>query len=300
MPRESYQLGLIGYPLGHSLSPRLHAAALKSFQLQGEYRLYPVPPEDREGLAALVGQLRSGALQGLNVTIPHKQTIIHLLDQLSPTAESIGAVNTVFIMESRLVGDNTDAPGFWAALLKSLSSSQAPLPVSAPPEGKGEGRRKGIVLGAGGAARAVVYALLTKGWEVTLAVRPPDVQQAEALMESFEHIAGKGSLSSVLLEAGPLEPLLEDARLIVNATPLGMSPDVKASPWPAKLPFPRSAFLYDLVYNPRETRLVRDARAAGLSAATGLGMLVEQAARSFEIWTGRNPDRRVMFSSVEG
>ncbi len=96
MPANTFRLGLAGYPLTHSLSPTLHAVALKSFQLKGEYRLYPVPPDDRHGLAELVGRVRSTELQGLNITIPHKQTVIPLLDKLSPTAERIGAVNTVF------------------------------------------------------------------------------------------------------------------------------------------------------------------------------------------------------------
>ncbi len=203
-------------------------------------------------------------------------------------------------MESCLIGENTDAPGFLSDLMKSLSSSQAPLPGSILLEGMGEGRRKGIVLGAGGAARAVVYALRSNGWEITLAVRRADIAQAEALLDSFKSIAGEGSLRFVLLEAEALAPLLKDVRLIVNATPVGMAPDIHDSPWPAELPFPQTAVVYDVVYNPRETQLVRQARAEGLSAVTGLGMLVEQAARSFEIWTGRTPDRQVMFSALEG
>ncbi len=299
MPASYYRFGLTGYPLGHSLSPLLHRAALSSFHLEGEYQLFPVAPDDPEGLAALLRSLRQGTLQGLNITIPHKQTVIPLLDELSSTAESIGAVNTVLLKENRLIGDNTDAPGFWTDIRVSLSSSQAPLPWPVSQGGKGEGRRRGVVLGAGGAARAVVYALLTHGWDVTLAVRRADVGQAKDLIDSFQNIRADADLDSILLEKDPMAAKMGGVQWIINATPLGMSPEVDQCPWPDDLPFPDGAFVYDVVYNPRETVLVRRARAAGLAAVTGLGMLVEQAALSFKIWTGHAPDRNVMLSAVE-
>jgi shikimate dehydrogenase len=280
-----YQLGLTGFPLGHSLSPKLHAAALRAAGLDGDYNLYPVSPDDPLALAELVRRVRNCELQGLNVTIPHKQAVIPLLDELSPSALSIGAVNTLYLKNNRLIGHNTDAPGFLADLAKFLTNAAS--------------GKKALVLGAGGAARAVVYALLTNGWNVTLAVRRADVGQAGALIESFKLAAGAGSMRSVLLDAEDLGRLESGTRLIVNATPIGMSPDFDSSPWPAGLLFPQGVAIYDVIYNPRQTRLVQDALAAGLRATTGLGMLVEQAALSFACWTRRDVPREVMFAAVE-
>lgn len=275
-------LGLTGYPLGHSLSPKLHGAAFKAVGLEGDYQLFPIPPEEPAALEQLLGRVRSGELQGLNVTIPHKQTVIPMLDELSPTAQAIGAVNTVVCRDGRLWGENTDAPGFLVNLKEKLGLDAA---------------GQALVLGAGGAARAVVYALLSKGWQITLAIRREDEGMARALSESFKTV-GDRLAGFVWLELEPLRPRLEGVQLIVNTTPLGMSPHIDVSPWPDGLSFP-SAALYDVVYNPRETLLVRQARAAGLRAETGLGMLVAQAALSFETWTGRVPPRDLMLAAAE-
>src|SRR5262245_47903410 len=109
---QTFQLGLTGYPLSHSLSPKLHAAALDNCGLNGEYSLFPITPEDKPGLKDLLSRVRTGDIHGLNITIPHKQNVIEYLDELTPTAEAIGAVNTIYLREGKLTGDNTDAPGF--------------------------------------------------------------------------------------------------------------------------------------------------------------------------------------------
>ncbi len=278
------RLGLIGYPLGHSLSPRLHQAALAYFGLEGEYRLYPVEPEDRDGLATLVGRVRQGELDGLNVTIPHKQNVIPLVDDLTPDARAIGAVNTLYRQGSMLIGHNTDAPGF----LADLRYFWQPAP---------ESQRRALVIGSGGGARAVVYALLRDGWDVTVAAVLLD--QAAALVEALRPVAGQQALAFVPNEREAVSAVLDGTTLIVNASPVGMTPNVNASPWPEGLVFPPGAAVYDLVYNPRETLFVKQARRAGLQATTGLGMLIEQAARSFECWTGRLPTREVLWKAVE-
>ena len=279
------QLGLTGYPLSHSLSPKLHAAAFKAEELDGEYRLYPIAPGEMDGLAKLAQAMRAGEIQGLNVTIPYKQAVLSLLDELTPSAQAIGAVNTLYLKDGKLIGHNTDAPGFLA--------DQAKL------NQHGSSDKIALVLGAGGAARAVVYALLKDGWQVRLAVRRSDMDQANALMESFKGLTGNSPSEIFLLEAGHLADKMFGSRLIVNATPIGMFPDVDSSPWPDGLPFPNGAAVYDLVYNPHQTRLVKQAQAAGLNATTGLGMLVEQAALSFACWTGRDVPREVLFAAVE-
>ena len=276
------RLGLTGWPLSHSLSPRLHQAALAALYLAGEYRLYPVPPlpEGRDKLAELMEQVRQGRLDGLNVTIPHKQNVLPLLDELTPAASAIGAVNTVYRRAGRLVGHNTDATGF----LTDLELLGLAGPVSGP-------RRKALVLGAGGSARAVCWAMTQIGWQVCITARR--FEQASALADDLS--ANSWAASALTLEPASLRLPFS---LIINTTPVGMYPDVQASPWPAGIPFPPSAAVYDLVYNPPETALVHSARAAGLPAATGLGMLVEQAALAFEVWTGRTVSRLLLLKAA--
>jgi shikimate dehydrogenase len=300
-PTAFFHLGLTGFPLGHSLSPKLQSAALHSTGLSGEYRLYPVAPfpEGQAAMIALLDRLRSGELQGLNVTIPHKQNVIPLLDELTPAARAIGAVNTISCQENRLVGDNTDAAGFLADLERHTpfispqnhlesSSPQVPHPLRGLCPSS---LHEALVLGAGGSARAVVYALAQAGWRVCIAARR--LEQARDLTASLS--TGESMITALPLDAATFS---RQVSLLVNTTPLGMAPNTEASPWPHGTPFPVQAFVYDLVYNPAETQLLRSARAAGLPAANGLGMLVEQAILGFEIWTGRRPLRQALWQAV--
>lgn len=282
------QLGLIGYPLGHSLSPVIHGAAMRDLGLEGEYRLYPtlpLPAGERE-MEGLLQRVSSGELQGLNVTIPHKQAVLRWIDELSGEARDTGAVNTIYYADGHLAGDNTDVAGFMHDL-----SNQLPVNIS---------NGRAIVLGAGGSARAVVYALRRIGWGVIIAARR--VSQAEELINDI--VSRNRQMDVIELSAARLEAVLNSTRepnlvnLIVNTTPVGMAPNVDDSPWPDGVPFPPEAFVYDLVYNPLETRLVNDARRAGLEACNGLGMLVEQAALSFERWTGLTAPRQSMMEAA--
>ena len=145
------RFGLTGYPLSHSLSPVIHTAALQSCELHGSYSLFPVQPEDKPGLKKLLDRVRNGEIIGLNVTIPHKQNVIEFLDELTPTAEVIGAVNTIYTKDDKLIGDNTDAPGFLADLKKFLTTDV-----------HRDGTLNALILGAGGSARAVAYALVNE------------------------------------------------------------------------------------------------------------------------------------------
>ncbi|MCX6056357.1 MAG: shikimate dehydrogenase [Chloroflexi bacterium] len=280
---EPFSLGLIGYPLGHSLSPALHQTALAEASLTGTYSLFAIPPlpEGQTALETLIHQLRRGELQGLNVTIPHKQSVLPLVDDLTPSARAIGAVNTLYMKSGRLIGDNTDAPGFLADI------SHLCL----------EGTKVALVLGAGGAARAVVYALFSQGWKIQIAALRP--QQAMDLREHFSHPMKEASQWVMIDFSTPaIQQAGEQAHLIVNATSAGMYPNVNECPWPEKLALPKHACFYDLVYNPLETQLIRLAKAAGLPCRNGLGMLVEQAALSFECWTGHKPTRSLMMDTV--
>jgi shikimate dehydrogenase len=267
------RLVLLGYPLGHSVSPAMHTAALAAAGLRDwSYAAVPVPPE---AVGHAVAQLRGPEFAGANVTVPHKSAAIPHLDGLTPVAAAIGAVNTIVKREGRLLGHNTDAAGF----LADLHTHSVHL-----------SRRAVLVLGAGGGARAVVAACAGVGARVRVVARRRE--QAEAL----------ASLAPVeVFEWSPLGLLRasDDCALIVNTTSLGMAPAVEGTPWLGGTPFPPSAFVYDLVYNPAETSVTRQARAAGLRAATGLGMLVEQGALAFELWTGRPADRPVMRAAAE-
>src|SRR5688572_23929989 len=258
-----FRLGLIGYPLGHSLSPKIHKAALQACELEGDYSLFPIQPNDAQGLKDILTCIRSGEIQGLNVTIPHKQNVIPILDELTPTAQAIGAVNTIYLHDNKLIGDNTDAAGFLVDLKKFLTT-----------ETRRHGDRNVLVLGAGGSARAVVYALLNDGWNVTIACRRRE--QAQQLVNSFTRY----ELSTMNFNFLNID--FSNLSLIVNTTPVGMTPNTDQSPLPENLSLPRHVSIYDLVYNPRVTKLVKDANSQGLIATTGLGMLIEQAALSFE------------------
>ena len=278
MSGKQFALGLIGWPVEHSLSPVIHTAALRSCELQGEYLPYPIPPlpEGAQVLRAILDDFRAGRIDGLNVTIPHKQSVLPLLDHLTPVARAIGAVNTILRDGEQLIGDNTDMQGF----LRDLSSALSPRVGGA------------LIFGAGGAARAVVYGLCKTKWKVWVASRR--LGQAIELANSISGVC----ISPISLEISEIKPIIPEITLIVNATPLGMAPNLDASPWPLELPFPVDAMIYDLVYVPQETALVRSANKNGLLATTGLGMLIEQAALAFDLWTGQQASKSAMRRAV--
>ena len=277
------KLGLIGYPVSHSLSPKIQNAALQACGLEGEYSLFPIAPDDMQALKDLLDRVRSGEITGLNVTIPHKQNVIQFMDELTPTAKAIGAVNIIYMRENKLIGDNTDALGFLADLNNFLTT----VPYR---DDKTRSHRElnALVLGAGGSARSIVYALCNDGWYVTIAARR--LEQAQQLASSFTQYSTRiTSLTDLQLST---------FELIVNTTPLGMTPNIDQSPLSENTPLSKHTKIYDLVYNPRETKLVREAHAQGLQATTGLGMLIEQAALGFELWTGLKPPKDILYASV--
>jgi shikimate dehydrogenase len=291
MTIERFSLGLIGHPLEHSLSPRLHRTALQDLCLGGDYLLYDIPlfPEGRLELAALLRKMRGGEIQGLNVTIPHKQAVIPFVDEITPVAAAVGAVNTIMRRENCLVGDNTDVMGFMADLRNQAPGWSMLIQKQ---------DRNALVLGAGGAARAVIYALASGGWKVWVAARR--LEQAKNLIEDLKRNSGNQvlDLTPIALEKNSIRNAAPGFQLIVNATPSGMFPNITTNSWPEGIPYPNDAFVYDLVYNPAETTLVREACQAGLKAVSGAGMLVEQAALAFEIWTGRPAPKEKMLEVI--
>jgi shikimate dehydrogenase len=287
-----WSLGLIGYPLGHSFSPILHQAALEAAGLPGEYKLYPISPEANfpDQFTMLLEQLHKRQICGLNVTIPYKQIVVPYLDRLTQTAQNVQAVNTIFIDRDELVGENTDIDGFYIDLHQKLHKHKK-IPNN------NQETRLALVLGAGGSARSVVYGLMREGWQVMLAVRRN--QQAHELLDSLKlngerfifHLSYEGLYDVIGEKFGKVQ-------LVVNTTPIGMLPNTEVSPWPSYLPFPVDSFIYDLVYNPKETKLVREATASGNVAYNGLGMLIEQAALAFERWTGVIVQRQILWEAV--
>lgn len=262
-------LGLFGWPVSHSFSPAMHNAALAAAGLNVVYLPLATSPD---GLETAVSALSALNFRGVNVTVPHKQTIIPMLDEIDPAAAAIGAVNTVIISENgRLLGKNSDWLGFMADL--------AALNVDV----RG---RDCVIFGAGGSARAVAYGLAQAGGMVHIVARRPE--QAEELA------AAMGLPRTTIAPATMDDVVALTAPLLVNSTPLGMHPHEEGTIWDSKRPFAPNTFVYDLVYNPTETRFMRQARAAGCQAANGLGMLLRQGAFSFEWWTGVAPDLDIM------
>lgn len=279
-----FRLGLIGWPVAHSLSPRIHQAAFQATGIQGEYSLFPVDPDSFEqGLQALFDRLRSGEIHGLNVTVPHKEHLAKIVDELSPPARAIGAVNTLVVKDGRLIGENSDAPGF-INHLTHLSLL--------PPDKK----QSWVILGAGGSARAVAFVLASQGHSVAIAARRNE--QAQLLADDLNRLPGLPvRLTGMGLDFDRIRSQIRPDWL-VNATPAGMHPLIAQSPWPDEIPLPEACRVYDLIYNPAETALLRQARQAGHVAVNGLGMLVEQAAVSFSIWTGRQPPLEALYAAV--
>ncbi|MCU0861081.1 MAG: shikimate dehydrogenase [Methanomassiliicoccales archaeon] len=260
-------LGIIGHPLGHTLSPRLHHAALKEVGLGGRYLRLDVAPEELEDFLQVALEYD---IRGFNVTIPHKEAIVPLLDRLDGSADKVGAVNTVLLQDGQLIGHNTDAHG--------VEMTFREMGV----EAKG---KKALVVGAGGAAKACCSFLSASGAKVSVYNRTR--QRAEDLAKRFRGC-----------RATDLESMtLERFDIVVNCTPLGMAG------FPSGLPLPESVlgegqFVMDTVYNPPETELLRVAKAKGALTANGERMLAHQALRSFSLWTGKDPGVEVMYRAL--
>ncbi|EGB15118.1 shikimate 5-dehydrogenase [Pseudodesulfovibrio mercurii] len=260
--------GIIGWPLGHTLSPALHNRGFAELGLDARYEAWPLEPD---GLPAFIERVRTEPIYGLSVTIPHKRAVMAHLDRISDRALAIGAVNTVYWDGDLLCGENTDVIGV-VAPLRGLD----PLPRSA------------VVLGAGGAARAAVAGFLELGIE-RVAVSNRTRSKAEAL-------AGDFGVKCVDW-AGRMDVPWD---LVCNTTPLGMSGDlVGETPWDAAR-FAAGAVAYDIVYNPLRTRFLAEAEAAGCRTVSGLEMFLHQGLAQFRLWTGRDMDeagaRRLLLS----
>ncbi|MEM1239817.1 MAG: shikimate dehydrogenase [Cyanobacteria bacterium P01_H01_bin.26] len=267
-------LGVIGYPVKHSMSPTMHNRAIAALGLDYVYLPFPIAPEH---LKTAVDGFAAIGVRGFNITIPHKQAIIPLLDEVSAVAEAIGAVNTVGWSERGWCGTNTDALGFMAPL-KSLERDWTQIPT--------------LILGSGGAARAVVAACYQLGCpEIWVAGR--SANKLAAFAKSWQTSPLQPNMSVYSMDS--LDGLLPQAGLVVNATPVGMAPqDMSPLSLEQIARLPRQAIVYDLIYTPRPTRLLQRAAEIGLTAIDGLEMLVQQGAAALEIWTQKPPPVAVM------
>lgn len=270
-------LGVIGHPVAHTSSPAMHNAALAALGLDYVYVPFHVEPAHLE---AAVAGMRALEVAGLNVTVPHKQAVMPLLDEVSEQAKAIGAVNTIAWRDGRLWGDNTDAYGVLQSLQQDAGLEALPARVG--------------VLGAGGAARAVLYALLQR----------PEVEEVLLLnrtVERAERLAADLNGGS-RVRPGPLggeaEAAVRHTGLLINTTSLGMHPQEGVSPLEDPSCLRAGMVVLDIVYRPLRTRLMAQAEARGARALNGLGMLAHQGARSFEIWTGQQPPVDVMVQAA--
>ncbi|MDO3409084.1 shikimate dehydrogenase [Saccharibacillus sp. CPCC 101409] len=259
---QELRLGVIGDPIAHSKSPVMHAAALRARDMAGEYIALHVTPDRLE---ETIGAVRRQGYRGINVTIPHKENVMAYLDELSDEARRIGAVNTIVNDGGRLIGRNTDGIGY----VRSLKEEAA---------ARLEGRRI-VVIGAGGAARGIVHALAAEGPDrITLLNRT--TQRAEALAREWSDLADIRALASERTAEA-----LADADIVINTTSVGMHPHTEELPLDPAL-LRGTEIVSDLIYNPLETRLLKQAREAGCVTHGGLGMFVYQGAYAFEYWTG--------------
>jgi len=277
-PRETRLCGIIGDPIEHIMSPVMHNAAFEKMKIDYFYVLFRVK---REQLAKAIEDMRALNIRGLNVTIPHKVAIIPFLDKLDPLAEKIGAVNTVVNDEGILTGYNTDATGFLQALLER----------GIEPKGKNI-----VILGAGGASRAISFILAERGSNLVILNRLLELDWAEELASKLSKIFTK-EVEALELNETNLAEVLEKADILINATRVGMTPNIDETLVPFNLLKP-SLVVFDIVYNPIKTRLLREAEQAGAETISGIDMLVYQGALAFEKWTGLKAPIELMRKEV--
>ncbi len=261
---------LLGNPVEHSFSPIIHNTAYQGLALDALYLARAVEASD---LKAVVEGLKALRFMGANVTIPFKERVIELTDQLTDEAAAIGAVNTLIFRradnETMIIGDNTDVTGFLAPL---------------QPHQERLAGKSIVILGAGGAARAVLFGCVTSLAPSKVVVAARRLEQARSLVDDLQTHAGTADLATTrLLDAGRY---IRNADLVVNTTPIGMYPNVEATPWPDPAAFHRSQIVYDLIYNPVSTRFLDEASSRGATTINGIEMLIGQAAAAHVMWTG--------------
>jgi shikimate dehydrogenase len=273
------RLGIIGYPIGHSISPIFQQAGLDHLGIDATYEKWEVTPEV---VGEFVAGLRAPGTSGINITVPHKEAVIPFLDEVDEWATAAGAVNTIVNRDGHLTGHNTDGPGFLRAL---------EVETGYDPEGT-----RALILGAGGGARGILLALARGGVD-SIVIANRTLERAETLAR----LAAENGVEAraIPLSTDALTEAAANAALIVNCTTMGMShgPDEQGSPLSAAQ-IPASAIVNDLVYNPLITPFLREGAAAGATTLGGLHMLVYQGVLSFQMWTDREAPVEVMLQAA--
>ena len=273
-------LGILGDPIEHTMSPMMQTLAMERMRYDGVYVPFHVTPE-RVGDA--VAGIRALAIRGVNVTVPHKTAVIAHLDRITDTARAIGAVNTIVNDDGVLTGDNTDVYGYIQGLVTDERIPSIPDRV--------------CVLGAGGAARSVVYGLAMRDEVSSVIIANRTVAKAERLAEEFSLTTGK-EITAVPTDPGTLADAVSAAGLVVNTTTLGMHPNEYTTPVSDPSWFHEGQVVSDIVVPPVVTRLLRDAKARGAVTVDAVPMLAWQGARALSLWTGREVPAAFMLEAV--
>lgn len=270
-------LGVMGHPIAHSFSPAIHNAALNYAGLDYAYLPLDVP---KESLTSTIKWIRTLNFRGFNVTIPHKNKILPLLDEVSEEAKKVGAVNTVIRERGKLIGYNTDIVGFVAGLKEAGFNADG---------------KNALIIGAGGAARAVISGLAAEKIK-NIAIAARNIEKAEILANDF-----KTSANIFCHDLASEDYKKEQARadIVVNTTPLGMYPNIDAMPPVDFLILKNDALIYDIIYTPEETKLLSEAKKRNLKTQNGETMLVEQGAAAFRLWTGEEPNIELMKKTLK-
>ena len=272
--------GVIGYPIAHSMSPDMHNDSFKHLGIQATYLPFAVRSED---LQDAVKGMKAIGIQGFNVTIPHKTDIMPFLDKIDSLAAEIGAVNTVKLEDGEYVGYNTDGLGFVKGIKERLHSSLADQKI--------------LIIGAGGAARGIYYSLLQEG------AKHVDVAN-RTISKGEDLIAGKpDETESVVLSIAEAESSLSEYTLIINTTSIGMHPNINEAPLSLENIRPQ-ALVSDIIYNPLQTKLLKEAEKRGALTQNGIPMFIHQGALAFQLWTGKHPDiermRKIVLTKLGG
>lgn len=272
-------LGVIGYPIEHSLSPLMQNAAIKDLKVDYVYLPLEVAPEN---LKDAIHGLKSFGFVGVNITIPHKQSVINFMNELSEEADMIGAVNTIHIKDGKYYGYNTDAYGFLTSLKEEAQVDLA--------------GKKITIIGAGGVSRAISAACVFSGAK-RLVIMDVVIEKAIELCSTLSKFKKGCEIINVMPGENKLEYLIANSDILINSTPLGMH---KNDPLPVRTEYIASGtFVFDVIYNVGNTPLLKEARKNGCKVLNGLSMLAHQGARSFEIWTGIKPNVYKMKKTLE-
>lgn len=274
-------VGLFGYPVEHSFSPLMHNSSFEHLNLNYAYLPFAVDPKN---LHEAVDGIKALGLKGVNVTIPHKETVIPFLDEIAPAAKLIGAVNTIVHKDGRLVGYNTDGPGFIQSLEEECEIKVAGKSL--------------LIVGAGGAAKAVVVQSILEGAKKII-VANRDLAKAQWVNSAVEQSGKNCSVEIYSLDNPLWKDKVEETDILINTSPVGMYPKIDVpSIVPPEIIHP-NLLVGDLIYNPRETVLLQAAKEKRANVWSGLGMLIHQGALAFELWTGVKAPIAVMKGAVE-